>query len=702
MIQFLFPRLNKQRSVWLTLFVLMIQTAQAQNVGIGTSNPVARLHVADSNVLFSGPANIFLNTTSFPPVQGQGARMMWYAQKAAFRAGYVFNNQWDKDSIGVVSVALGNNTKAKGESSFASGAGTNAYGDRSTAMGENTLASGYGAFAVGSSTIAAGRNAVALGGYNVAGGDYSVALGTSNNATGFASFAFGQMAQSTSNTSIAMGIYANAAGGSSVAIGQYAEATGTFGYALGYRAQATGDAAVALGNEIRTRSYGSVALGSLNDTSDVITPGYSLPTDRLFQIGNGTVMGRSNAMTILRNGNTGLGTTTPLARLHIADSNMLITGPLMVPAIQNNPPVSGSGVRMMWYADKAAFRAGIAVGSSWDKIYTGNYSFATGYGAIASGNASFATGMGVASGNYSAGIGGGIATGIMSTAMGNGAEASGTYATAIGYSSSAKAFSAITMGAFNENTDNPNGTTAQPTDRLFQLGNGTSFTDRKNALTVLRNGNMGIGTTNPAKNLEIVSGPTATPTTVVIGNRSGFGPAALEFVSDYGLANQWRPGYIQSNDNGSFTGKLEFYTNGTGSGNLYGAVKGMEIRNGAVLTATGSVGSFSDERLKENIVPFTDGLNVINQINPVQFDYKANAPFASSQTQIGIIAQELEKIAPYMVRQTTEGNVQDMRWVDHQAYIFLLINAIKEQQQQLQEANKKIAAMQEKLNRLKD
>lgn len=220
------------------------------------------------------------------------------------------------------------------------------------------------------------------------------------------------------------------------------------------------------------------------------------------------------------------------------------------------------------------------------------------------------------------------------------------------------------------------------------------------ALTASTTGRIGIGTTTPAQQLEVVAGPSANATKVVIGNRGGFGPAALEFVSDYGLGSQWRPGYIQSGDNGSFNGRLEFFTNGTGPANLYGAVKGMEIRNGAVLTATGSVGSFSDERLKQNIAPFRDGLNVINQINPVQFDYKANAPFASQQTQIGIIAQELEKIAPYMVRQTTEGNVQDMRWVDHQAYIFLLINAVKEQQAQLQSAHQKIADMQAMLQSL--
>ncbi|MBK7040698.1 MAG: hypothetical protein IPH46_09560 [Bacteroidetes bacterium] len=67
--------------------------------GIGTTNPSARLHVADSSVVFTGPASLPV-IPSMPPLSGAGTRMMWYADKAAFRVGSVSGNQWDKDSIG--------------------------------------------------------------------------------------------------------------------------------------------------------------------------------------------------------------------------------------------------------------------------------------------------------------------------------------------------------------------------------------------------------------------------------------------------------------------------------------------------------------------------------------------------------------------------------------------------------------------------
>jgi hypothetical protein len=135
---------------------------------------------------------------------------------------------------------------------------------------------------------------------------------------------------------------------------------------------------------------------------------------------------------------------------------------------------------------------------------------------------------------------------------------------------------------------------------------------------------------------------------------------------------------------------LEFYTNGSGVGTLYNSVKGFEVKNGAANTATGTVGSYSDARLKNNITAFTDGLNVINKINPVQFYYNADAPFKTDRQQVGVIAQDLEKLAPYMVEKNKQNGYDDLRSVNNQAYTFLLINAVKEQQQQIENQQKQI------------
>jgi hypothetical protein len=81
--------------------------------------------------------------------EGSGTRMMWYPQKASFRAGYVNGTQWDDANIGYFSVAIGQQVRASGD-------GGVAFGVRSTAAGSST-------FAVGEDNTASGAASVALG-----------------------------------------------------------------------------------------------------------------------------------------------------------------------------------------------------------------------------------------------------------------------------------------------------------------------------------------------------------------------------------------------------------------------------------------------------------------------------------------------------------------------------------------------------------
>jgi len=403
--------------------------------------------------------------------------------------------------------------------------------------------------------------------------------------------------------------------------------------------------------------------------------------------------------------NVGIGTNTPRARLHVTDSSAVFSAADPLLASPGNPPISGAGARMMWYPGKAAFRTGYIDDTQWDKDSIGYFSFASGSNTKAIGNHStsmgynttasntISTSMGyftTASGSASTSMGGvTTASGHYSTSMGYFTTASGVTSTSMGMGTKAKALASFTLGTYNDDNDNPDPNFSAMTDRVFQVGNGTASSG-SNALTVLYNGNMGIGIANPTKQLEVVGPASVTPVTLVIGNKGGFGSASLEFVSNYGVASQWRPGYIKSNGNGTITGSLEFYTNGSGSENLYGNVKGFEVRNGAALTATGAVGSYSDARLKNMVTGFTDGLNVIRKINPVQFYYNADAPFKTDQPQIGVIAQDLEKLAPYMVEKNKLNGYDDLRSVNNQAYTFLLINAVKEQQQQIERQQQQI------------
>jgi len=150
-------------------------TNTTQRVGIGTPIPAARLHVADSSVVFTGSEYIDPSTTAVdPPVSGPGNRMMWYADKAAFRVGSVYSDNWDKDNVGAYSFASGIDCKASGDYSTAMGFASYAIGDISTALGNGSYAIGFNSTAI-SGGVANGDYSIALGGGVAEGG--SIAMG---------------------------------------------------------------------------------------------------------------------------------------------------------------------------------------------------------------------------------------------------------------------------------------------------------------------------------------------------------------------------------------------------------------------------------------------------------------------------------------------------------------------------------------------
>jgi hypothetical protein len=146
----------------------------------------------------------YTGVAATPPATGAGGRMMWYPQKAAFRAGYVNGAQWDDASVGDWSTAMGYGTIASGSLGTAVGQATTASGDTSTAMGMRSVASGVISTAIGYGTTASGNYSTAMGNYTTASGDTSTAMGLNTTASG--------------NYSTAMGFYAstNARAGSFV------------------------------------------------------------------------------------------------------------------------------------------------------------------------------------------------------------------------------------------------------------------------------------------------------------------------------------------------------------------------------------------------------------------------------------------------------------------------------------------------------
>ena len=170
---------NKGRSrailagVCLVIFVVSL-SAQVTSVKLPRADSLASFQVQDNGsatlLRLNGDGGFYVGGTAATgviPVEGYGARLMWYPAKAAFRAGHTAKagTEWDDANVGVYSTAMGNGTIASGISSTAMGNGTIASGSSSTAMGYQAVASGNYSTAMGAVTMANGDASTAMGAY---------------------------------------------------------------------------------------------------------------------------------------------------------------------------------------------------------------------------------------------------------------------------------------------------------------------------------------------------------------------------------------------------------------------------------------------------------------------------------------------------------------------------------------------------------
>ncbi len=220
--------------------------------------------------------------------------------------------------------------------------------------------------------------------------------------------------------------------------------------------------------------------------------------------------------------------------------------------------------------------------------------------------------------------------------------------------------------------------------------------------------NVGIGTTNPQATLHVVD--------------SSSRPAA-RFVGDYITVEDVSSGirFVDTNDNrywqihntqghfdfeytadngASWADKVVFDKDGdVGIGVLNPLYQLHLSANSAAKPTSSSWTVVSDERLKKDIEPFTDGLNVITKINPVSYKLNGKAGTPENAEGISIIAQDIQEIAPYTVSsymaklEETDTIDTELYDFDSSSLTFVLINAVKEQQEQIELLQEEIALL---------
>ncbi len=239
-------------------------------------------------------------------------------------------------------------------------------------------------------------------------------------------------------------------------------------------------------------------------------------------------------------------------------------------------------------------------------------------------------------------------------------------------------------------------------DLIFQTY-GSSWDEK---LRILENGYIGIGTSAPSSILHIeASSPD------IIAEATG-SVADVKYVVKNADAESWAWGIDYSENAAlsiaydavavpSLTSDNVFSIDTSGNVGIgdispdyaldvYGTICQDTDSND---TCDGTV--TSDKRLKKNIVPIENALAKVLQLQGVHFEWDRTiypATYLGAGRQMGMIAQEVEKLFPELVYEDMQG----YKMIDYQKITALNIEAIKEQQKEIESLEKRIKEIEEK------
>jgi hypothetical protein len=236
--------------------------------------------------------------------------------------------------------------------------------------------------------------------------------------------------------------------------------------------------------------------------------------------------------------------------------------------------------------------------------------------------------------------------------------------------------------------------------------------DPINRMTILKDGNVGIGTTAPFRKLELSQTDTAmvrvTSTSATAAGiellRTGAGSVDWRMIDNYSLYWQYTYGdFIPGG--GTVTNALIMSPGGT----LYPGVDNVSslglasYRWATVYAANGTINT-SDAREKENVKDLSYGLAEVMKLRPVSFTWKSDKAYG---TKLGLIAQEVEPVLKEVVKKeyfTThdEKTGKDITSDEYRYGIYysdiipVLIKAIQEQEVKINLLEKKISDLENK------
>lgn len=122
---------------------------------------------------------------------------------------------------------------------------------------------------------------------------------------------------------------------------------------------------------------------------------------------------------------------------------------------------------------------------------------------------------------------------------------------------------------------------------------------------------------------------------------------------------------------------------------------------GEIIATDNITAYYSDQRLKENIRPIDNAIDKILKLNGVYYTQNKFAEtfgYTNYDEQVGVLAQEVQQVMPHVVKAApfdrgengTSLTGENYLTVQYEKLVPLLIQAVKEQQKQIENLNKQV------------
>jgi hypothetical protein len=145
------------------------------------------------------------------------------------------------------------------------------------------------------------------------------------------------------------------------------------------------------------------------------------------------------------------------------------------------------------------------------------------------------------------------------------------------------------------------------------------------------------------------------------------------------------------------SGQIKIGTVGTHMQAMVAGIHGSTSSDGisVLVNASGTLGTTTSSiRFKQDVRDMQDASDVLLKLRPVVFHYRAEAVGAeeAEKTQYGLIAEEVEQVAPELVAPDAEGKPYSVKY---HVLTSLLLNELQEQERVIAALSARLAAVEE-------